>query len=726
MIEARKQKLNKYDINFNEFTKYTGISSFEVPKKLKRFYGTYLSSEECFYLISNVVFDQCDLLTGQKASFLEQDTFTEWAKRVGEKRADNFKAAVFEEVKFRIFSNTFPEFANETSLQNPVFSTVGERKEYKIISQILSPQAANYIISSHWNIVDFEGAQDYINNFEQYLDKFVYKPFYKDLGSLRALMIAKELSLQTRIGEVSNLVAHHYAEFIFTKQIQEDFNRNVKQHFTDLEALVDAKELALLMKILEVKTKYEEDVKALQEKDTSIELKISEIEEQQSQQDKKLNTLELENQTQQEQLSNLDSKHVALESELVEFKTTITNEQELQNQDIQSATELVNENVVKTSEIENNLHSLKVNFIAKSQILDEQQTQQDNKIAAIENKLPELANNSDVENLKTEMGNKVNELNTKFNNLPNLEGILTKTNLNAEARTLSALTIAPGNGTHNSSIFLKNGKANWEFYADSNNGSFGVWDKLKNREAFNISTERKVDFYNEINLHGYKIVNVATPTTDKDAANKKYVDDKINTLTGLDFSTITPTVPSAGNNSSAQEVNDKEAIKTFIKSINPEKEINTLEDFFGEAKTKYIYLAVSDLALIEYLTSYQIANLLISPYSMQFLHFNGNVLKEQLGAQPDNPYDLESQSFYGIDEMKEKIKLIENNQLVELSGEVNYFVHKVELIYFTLHGNNFGTFPKGINYYNSALKYYQSDSKAVFKLLVSNITGLDS
>lgn len=724
MIEARKQKLNKYDINFSEFTKYTGISSFEVPKKLKRFYGTYLSSEECFYLIANVVFDQCDLLTGQKASFLEQENFIEWAKRVGEKRADNFKAAVFEEVKFRIFSNTFPEFANEISLQNPVFSTVGERKEYKIISQILSPQAANYIISSHWNIVDFEGAQDYINNFEQYLDKFVYKPFYKDLGALRALMIAKDMILQTNIGEVANLVAHHYAEFIFTKQIQEDFNRNVKQHFTDLEALIDAKELAILMKILEVKTKHEEDVKVLQEKDISIDTKISEIEQQQTQQDRKLNTLELENQTQQEQLSHLDLKNTALKTELSEFKTTIEDEQELQNQDIQSATELINENVVKTSEIETDLHSLKVNFIAKSQTLEEQQAQQDNKIATIENKLPELANNSDVENLKTEMGNKVSELSAKFNNLPNLEGVLTEENLNSKTRELSGLTIIPGNGLANSSIFLKNSKANWEFYADVYNGAFGVWDKLKNRNAFNISSERKVDFYNDINLHGYKITNIGEPTTEKDAANKKYVDDKIKTLTGLDFSTITPTVPSSGNNSSAQEVNDKEAIKTFIKNLNPEKEINTLEYFFSEAKTKYIYLAVSDLPIIEYLTNYQVAELAISPYSIQFLHFNGNALKEQLGIRTDSQYDLRPQNFYGIEEMKEKVKLIANNQLVELSGELNYFIHKVELIYFTLHGNNFGTFPKGINHYDSALKYYQSDSKAVFKLLVSDITGL--
>lgn len=724
MIEARKQKLNKYNINFSEFTKYTGISSFEIPKKLKRFYGTYLSSEECFYLIANVVFDQCDLLTGQKASFLEQENFTEWAKRVGEKRADNFKAAVFEEVKFRIFSNTFPEFANEISLQNPVFSITGERKEYKIISQILSPQAANYIISSHWNIVDFEGAQDYINNFEQYLDKFVFKPFYRDLGALRALMIAKEMSLQTRIGEVANLVAHHYAEFIFTKQIQEDFNRNVKQHFTDLEALIDAKELAILMKILELKTKHEEDVKALQEKDTSIDSNISEINKQQTQQDKKLNTLELENQTQQEQLSNLDSKHEALKTELTDFKTNITNEQELQNQDIQSATELINENVVKTSEIENNLHSLKVNFIAKSQTLDEQQTQQDNKITAIENKLPELANNSDVEDFKIDVINAVSELNTKFNNLPNLEGVLTEKNLNSKTRELSGLTIIPGNGLANSSIFLKNSKANWEFYADVYNGAFGVWDKLKNRNAFNISSERKVDFYNDVNLHGYKMTNIGEPTAEKDAANKKYVDDKIKTLTGLDFSTITPSVPSNGNNVSAQEVNDKEAIKTFIKNLNPEKGINTLEEFFSEAKTKYIYLAVSELALIEYLTNYQVVNIDISPYSINFLHLNGNELKKKFGARTDNPYDLETGNLHGIDNIKEKLKLIENNQLVELSEETNYFVHKVELIYFTLHGNNFGTFPKGINYYNSALKYYQSDSKAVFKLLVSDTTGL--
>lgn len=574
MIEARKQKLNKYDINFSEFKNYTGISSFEVPKKLKRFYGSTITSEDCFYLIANVVFDQCDLLTGQKASFLEQENFSEWAKRVGEKRADNFKAAVFEEVKFRIFSNAFPEFANETSLQNPVFSITGERKEYKIISQILSPQAANYIISSHWNIVDFEGAQDYINNFEQYLDKFVYKPFYKDLGALRALMIAKEMSLQTRIGEVSNLVAHHYAEFIFTKQIQEKFNKDIKEKVVDLTALIDAKELAILMKILELKNNTEGVLQQLKANDTLHSEQITDLYEKDKSVNKKIETLELENQTQQTQLSSLEIKQNEMSKKIDKL--------EIDGTDFSNAAELTDEAVVKLSEVENEVKAVKNNLILHTNIFNEQQAAQDKKIS----------------NLDESLSSFKNEINTKFESINNTgtsagtgtttttlpKNVLTEDNLNSKARELSALTVTPGNGTHNSSIFLKNNKANWEFYADSNNGSFGVWDKLKNREVFNISTERKVDFYNEINLHNNKIINLAEPTTSKEAATKNYV-DSIKTTLENNLRTANEKISTLENNSTAW---NEKPTKEYVDNIN-----TSLTNDLSELKNKITEISKS-------------------------------------------------------------------------------------------------------------------------------------
>lgn len=472
LINKIKERLAKYDLTFEKFKEYTLLLNITTPKKLARFYEN-LSAEQTFYLIAIVVFNQCDLLTGQKASFLEQENYSEWEKRVGEKRAENFKLAVFEEIKFRIFSNSFPEFANQQDIMNPVFSVRGESKEYKIISQILSPQSANFIINSHWNLLDFEGAQDYIKNFQEYLDKFVYKPFYRDLGALRALLLAKEMVLRTEIGEVMNLVSRHYAEFIFNKQIQEQFNKNIKQNIKELAELLEAKEIAILAKIADVEDELNTEVSALKNKDIE--------------QDSRLLVIEDEQRIQNEKIENNENQ---LNDHINTSTTTIT-------------------------QLRSDFNFLKEDYgHYKSLFLSNDETT-----------LTELGRLRNFVYQKFEEfgANTITSTTPGEVTLPN--DVLTESNLNSKARSLSALTITPGNGTHNSSIFLKNNKANWEFYADANNGAFGIWDKLKNQSALNIAPDKKVDFYNEVNLHNYKIINVANPTVDKDAANKKYVDD---------------------------------------------------------------------------------------------------------------------------------------------------------------------------------------------------------
>lgn len=537
-INLIKEKLQKYGVSYDDFVQSHLLNkNFFVPKKIAKLSGTR-SDEELFYLLTISIYAQCDLLTGQKASLLEQETYDEWLKKVGEKRGENFKLAIYEELKFRLYSNTFPEFSSQQELVNPIYSLKGEQKQYNIIAQVLSPQSANFIINSYWNLLDFEGVEPLIKNLNDYL-KEIFEPRFIAIETKAS---ENEKKLNDQVKKQSNDAQHFLARL------------TAERAFTNTE-------LSNLQR--QIDNKYAEYWHFSNIIWPNHKSKVNELENKQN-----------------ETLKNLEN-----------FKNKVEQEQQLQNQDIQSATELTNEVIVKTSELENSLNAIKANVILNKNLIDEKQTSQDEEIQKAISRVDRMELDivdlqtghslyalsvneridkakRDITDFKEEVTTKLNEFRENNSNSSNSaasnassipDDILTESNLNSKSRTLSALTIIPGNGTHNSSIFLKNNKANWEFYADANNGSFGVWDKLKNREAFNISSERKVDFYNEVNAHGFKLINLGDPSVEKDAANKKYVDNSVGTIQ-TDLNNVKSSVAAA--------VSSLEKIKTDLSAIN--------------------------------------------------------------------------------------------------------------------------------------------------------------
>lgn len=137
----------------------------------------------------------------------------------------------------------------------------------------------------------------------------------------------------------------------------------------------------------------------------------------------------------------------------------------------------------------------------------------------------------------TELRNRITSLeNGKAdkNSIP--ANILTKENLNSEARTLSGLTITPGNGAGSASLFLDYpGGKKYEFFSDGN-GAFGVWNKTDNSNVFRIDGNNTT-IYKPLNANNSRLFNLAQPTQPQDAATKKYVDDTIGTrLAGYNMS----------------------------------------------------------------------------------------------------------------------------------------------------------------------------------------------
>lgn len=104
--------------------------------------------------------------------------------------------------------------------------------------------------------------------------------------------------------------------------------------------------------------------------------------------------------------------------------------------------------------------------------------------------------------------------------------ILTKENLNSEARTLSALTLTPGHGQGSASLFLDHPQGKkYEFFSDSS-GRFGVWNKTSNQHMFSIN-DSETTFYKPLNINNQRVFGVPDPSNPQEVANKRWVEAKI-------------------------------------------------------------------------------------------------------------------------------------------------------------------------------------------------------
>lgn len=133
----------------------------------------------------------------------------------------------------------------------------------------------------------------------------------------------------------------------------------------------------------------------------------------------------------------------------------------------------------------------------------------------------------------TELRNKITALEsgkadkTAIPTLP--AGILTESNLNSKARTLSGLEITPGNGSGSASLYLTHPQGKkYEFFSDAV-GAFGVWNKTDNQNAFRIDSNNTT-FYKNLNVNNLRVANVPDPTQPQDATNKRWVESQINSV----------------------------------------------------------------------------------------------------------------------------------------------------------------------------------------------------
>lgn len=171
--------LNWLDISLENYNNYSNISNnFFIPAKLKRFYNEENEEEiaQCFVNVVCSIFSQIDLIVGLRISWAFENTSTkeDFSRLISEFRKNNLKKAIYEEINFRLLSNSFPEFNNRQDLISNNINRIGLGKDYSTIESLLSPLAAGYIISSAWNKIELESRASNISYFD-FLDKNVKK-----------------------------------------------------------------------------------------------------------------------------------------------------------------------------------------------------------------------------------------------------------------------------------------------------------------------------------------------------------------------------------------------------------------------------------------------------------------------------------------------------------------------------------------------------------------------
>lgn len=171
--------LNWLDISLENYNNYSNISNnFFIPAKLKRFYNEENEEEiaQCFVNVVCSIFSQIDLIVGLRISWAFENTSTkeDFSRLISEFRKNNLKKAIYEEINFRLLSNSFPEFNNRQDLISNNINRIGLGKDYSTIESLLSPLAAGYIISSAWNKIELESRANNISYFD-FLDKNIKK-----------------------------------------------------------------------------------------------------------------------------------------------------------------------------------------------------------------------------------------------------------------------------------------------------------------------------------------------------------------------------------------------------------------------------------------------------------------------------------------------------------------------------------------------------------------------
>ncbi|TQC54939.1 hypothetical protein, partial [Mycoplasmopsis cynos] len=541
---------NIFEINLDALKQIAFNQNIAIPKRLKKFFGE-LNDEAIIDKMQLHVFLAIDNLVNNKITkLLEAINYdeTKFKDVIGVYRVMSVHIALLHETHYRIVSETVPEIANRQRLISNNLNIFNEARNFYLNENYLNEQALRTIVNA-----DFESLE---NELLIWKNRIESSEAYKELKN-------KTSDIQNLLGKYEHL------KLLFNTELNDLANQRI--------APLELSAQALNQLVSEQINKANE----LSDKVTTFETKIDDIPEtinqsvanrleSFSQKDNELEQKYMQiNQKVDNFKSEQDNTNLANNSKFLQCKEKITSLETKSSQNEQNISVIRNKVQEANEEYKNNIKELQSSKITADYVNDKllniedptQPTHAANKkyIDGIIERVPELSTNNTFSGRNTFNDNvsfggslvtssasitqneqvtnkryvdtKISEQAQRITAIEQSPGftqnenVLTTQNLNAVPREMKTLTIVPASG-NTASIFLS-GKNNtkWEFFSDGGSRNFGVFNKSGNKYALEIKQNGEVKTFGVLNVNNNKITNLANPENEKDAVNKKYVDN---------------------------------------------------------------------------------------------------------------------------------------------------------------------------------------------------------
>ncbi|AAT65049.1 Uncharacterised protein (plasmid) [Mesomycoplasma conjunctivae] len=182
------EELNKLELNLNEFkSKYWYEQNLTIPYVFKK-QNENLNEVDFFNKFAYSIYTTIDLIIGQKMSyFVKTQSDSKAIKNIiGETRFENFKKAIYLEIKYRLSSKSFPEYSNSVFLVSNNISLNGETRDFGSLSKLINYESIQLLTFPSW--VDLESDID-----------FIQADFEALLKSLKEFVNNKDIELENKI-----------------------------------------------------------------------------------------------------------------------------------------------------------------------------------------------------------------------------------------------------------------------------------------------------------------------------------------------------------------------------------------------------------------------------------------------------------------------------------------------------------------------------------------------
>ncbi|AWX69695.1 hypothetical protein [[Mycoplasma] anseris] len=149
----KTEELIRYGITLDDFLEFGIISAenFKVPNKILKLNPDYENDrEKLFNHLAISIFHTINNLLGQLPEKYKSADYEAFINEVGKTNAENLKGALYSELRYRIFNNVWPEFADKTYLSFGGYANIGDIKKFNEVTKLLSPEAILYLNNSNW------------------------------------------------------------------------------------------------------------------------------------------------------------------------------------------------------------------------------------------------------------------------------------------------------------------------------------------------------------------------------------------------------------------------------------------------------------------------------------------------------------------------------------------------------------------------------------------------